>query len=211
MASRLKKEFAPDLIVFDMDGVLAHLDYAKRLATLSAYSGKSAVFIHDAIYGSDFERQAEAGAYATGKEYLAEYNRRLGIQLTREQWIAARKEAMTPIFATFEIARRLKRTFPLATLTNNGSLLKESIAQILSPAAELFGESFHASYEFGARKPEPLVFERIAERYGVEPSRVLFIDDTEEYIEGARSARLQTIHFASPDQLAGQLRELELF
>jgi putative hydrolase of the HAD superfamily len=197
-----------DLIVFDMDGVLAHLDHAKRLDTLAVLTGKRAAFIHQAIYASDFERDAEAGAYATGTEYLFEYNRRIASSLTREQWIAARRGAMTPIEETFAIARRLKRSVPLATLTNNGSLLKEAIAEILPAAAEVFGASFHASYEFGARKPDPLVFERLAAHYRVATQRVLLIDDQPEYIAGAHSAGLNTILFATPHELVLQLGTL---
>jgi len=196
-----------ELVVFDMDGVLAHLDHEKRLAMLSALTGKDAAFIQDAIYTSGFEHIAEAGAYPTGAEYLAEYNRRIGSALTREQWIAARKSAMTPIQATFDIVRQLKGRVPLATLTNNGSLLRQSIALILPAAAELFGASFHASYEFEARKPDPIVFDRLARHYGVANDRVLFIDDMADYIEGAKHTGFNTILFTTPHRLAVQLAE----
>jgi FMN phosphatase YigB (HAD superfamily) len=197
-----------ELVVFDMDGVLAHLDYAKRLTTLAQLTGKDATHIQHVIYASDFERSAEAGAYPTGSEYLAEYNRRIGSSLTREQWIAARREAMTPIFETFDIARSLKKSVALATLTNNGSLLKESIAEILPAAAEVFGSSFHASYEFGARKPDPVVFERLTSRYRIAAHCVLLIDDQPDYLAGAQAAGLRTLEFITPDQLRAQLKSL---
>ena len=107
---------------------------------------------------------------------------------------------------------RPDRVHPLvmqtATLTNNGSLLKEAIAEILPAAAEVFGASFHASYEFGARKPDPIVFERLAAHYRVATQRVLLIDDQPEYIAGAHSAGLNTILFATPHELVLQLGTL---
>jgi putative hydrolase of the HAD superfamily len=117
---------------------------------------------------------------------------------------------MTPIAGTFEIARRLQRDTAIATLTNNGSLLKESIAEILPAAAELFGSAFHASFEFGARKPEPQVFTRMAEHCAVPPARILFVDDDAASIAGARSAGLQARLFRSPEDLAAQLRAFGL-
>jgi len=194
-----------ELVVFDMDGVLATLDRAKRLDLLAAYSGKPPEFIREKIFDSDFESSAEAGAYPVGSEYLAEFNRRLGTTLTRTQWIAARKASMSPIEGTFDIVRRLKGRVPLAALTNNASLLRESIATILPAADELFGDSFHASYEFEARKPDPVVFDRLARHHDVANDRVLFIDDTLEYLEGAKTAGVRTIHFIGPERLVDQL------
>jgi FMN phosphatase YigB (HAD superfamily) len=194
-----------DMVLFDMDGVLAHLDFAKRLVALERLTGIRGASIHASIYTSGFERDAEAGAYPTGDEYLAEYNRRIGASLTRGQWIDARREAMTVIEETLAIARQLKGGVRLATLTNNGSLLKEAIAEILPPAAEIFGASFHASYEFNARKPEPQVFTRLAQRYGIPAERILFIDDMPAYLDGARAAGLATIHFTSASALRAQL------
>jgi len=197
-----------ELVVFDLDRVLAHLDRARRLALLARFTARSPESIHRAIYASDFERSAEAGSYASGSAYLAEFNRRIGGELTREQWIAARRDAMTPIPRTLAAARRLKRHVGIATLTNNGSLLKESIAEILPDVAELFGATFHASFEFGARKPDPLVFSRLAAHFSRIPGRILFIDDDPEYIAGARSAGLKTVLFRRPAELP---RELAVF
>lgn len=194
-----------ELVVFDVDGVLAHLDRARRLALLSRFTGKSAEFLHQALYASDFERSAEAGSYVPGSEYLAELNRRIAGELTREQWIAARRDAMTAIPQTLAVARQLEARVGIATLTNNGSLFKESIADILPDVAELFGATLHASFEFAARKPDPLVFRRLARRFDVDAGQILFIDDDPEYIAGAQSAGLKAVLFREAAELAGQL------
>lgn len=194
-----------ELVVFDMDGVLARLDHARRLAILSRFTAKSPEFLHQAIYASDFERSAEAGAYASGPEYLAELNRRIGRELTRDQWIAARRDAMTAIPQTLAVARRIKSQVGIATLTNNGSLLKESIAEILPDVAEVFDATFHASFEFGARKPDPLAFSRLARHFDLPTRRIVFIDDNPEFIAGAQSAGLETLLFQQAAELSRQL------
>jgi len=194
-----------ELVVFDVDGVLAHLDPARRLAQLSRFAGKSAEFLHQALYASDFERSAEAGSYVPGSEYLAELNRRIAGTLTRAQWIAARRAAMTPIPAALAIAQRLRDHVRVATLTNNGSLFKESIAEILPDVADLFGATFHASFEFAARKPDPLVFHRLARRFDLKTGRILFIDDDPEYITGAQTAGMKTVLCQRTAELTGQL------
>src|SRR5262245_28918369 len=45
-----------ELVVFDLDGVLAALDRERRLALLAEMTGKAPAFLHQAIWASDFER-----------------------------------------------------------------------------------------------------------------------------------------------------------
>jgi glucose-1-phosphatase len=197
-----------DLVVFDMDDVLAHLNREHRLALLSSMTGKSPAFLYERIWASDFENAAERGAYPTGAEYLAEFNRRIDGNLTRAQWMHARGEAMTVNRDVLELAVRVQRRTPIAMLTNNGSLLLESLPDIFPDAHRLFGERAHASFQFGARKPEAAVFERLLARYSVPPERALFIDDHLDFVGGSRAVGMQAIQYTSPVDLRGRLAAL---
>lgn len=199
-----------ELVIFDMDNVLVDYRLDRRLQYLSTLTGLSAEAIHAAIWGSDFERAAEAGAYVTGDDYLRAFNERLGFTLTREQWIAARGEAMAQRPEVLQLARELRAHVDLAMLTNNGALLRESLPVLAPDVCEIFGDRCHATYEFQARKPEPVVFERLLARWGVPASVAVFIDDDMEYIEGAITAGLRAIHYQDLPQLRTALRELRL-
>lgn len=201
---------AIDLVVFDMDGVLAELDRARRLALLAELTGKDPAFLQAAIWDSDFEPAAEIGAYPTGAEYLAELNRRTQSNLSREQWVRARREAMRVHAETLQIARELREQCGIALLTNNGSLLYEALPEIAPELCAVFGEHAHASFQFNARKPMPEVFTRLLDRHGVTPARAVFTDDCEEFVAGARSAGLHGIHFTGAVELRARLRALGL-
>ncbi len=192
-----------DLVIFDLDDVLAYLDRPRRLRWLAAATGMAPEHFNATIWHSDFEPAAEAGAFPTGSDYLAEFNRRSGCALTREQWVQARRQAMTLDPETLVIARELRARSRLALLTNNGALLKESLPDLAPEVYAVFGAGCHASFEFQARKPDPRVFLRLVARHGVHPGRALMIDDGSENIQGAREAGLHAIHF----QGAAQLRE----
>jgi glucose-1-phosphatase len=84
-------------VIFDMDGILAHLDQDRRLQWLSKATGKTPEHVNATVWYSDFETGAEAGEHPTAAEYLAEFNRRSGCSLSREQGIEARRQAMTLI------------------------------------------------------------------------------------------------------------------
>ena len=197
-----------DLIIFDLDETLVDFTPARRLEFLAQLTGLPQDRIHDSIWGSDFERAAEQGAYATGDAYLAGFNQRLGFELTREQWVAARRAAMRARPEMIAIVAELRPRFELALLTNNGALLRESLPLLVPEVCALIDRRLHASCDFGARKPDPEVFTRLVGRYGVAPGRALFIDDHDEFVAGARRAGLATIHFQAAGQLRASLQAL---
>jgi glucose-1-phosphatase len=199
-----------ELVVFDMDGVLADLDRALRLALLAEMTGKDPAFLQAAIWDSEFEPGAEVGAYATGAEYLAEFNRRTRSRLKREQWVRARREATTVKPETLRIAQALRGQCGIAMLTNNGSLLYESLPEVLPDVHRVFGEHAHASFQFNARKPQRQVFERLLARYGVSPERAVFVDDDEEYVSGARKLGMHAFRYEGAFDLQQRLRGLGL-
>jgi HAD superfamily hydrolase (TIGR01509 family) len=204
-------DYSPvELVVFDLDNVLVDYRLEPRLQYLSTVSGLSVEAIHAAIWGSDFERAAEAGAYVTGEDYLRAFNQRIGFVPTRDQWIAARREGMAARPEVLQLARELRSQVDLALLTNNGALLRECLPVLVPEVCEIFGDRCHASYEFQARKPEPLVFERLVARCGVPASRAVFIDDDREFIEGAVAAGLRAIHYQSVPQVRAALQEWRL-
>ena len=197
-----------DLIIFDLDGTLIDFEPARRLEFLANLTGLPRQQIYASIWGSDFENAAEQGAYTTGDAYLAGFNERLGFDLTREQWISARRVAMRARPDVLALVAELKPHFELALLTNNGALLLESLPVLAPEICTLIDRRLHASCDFGARKPNPEVFTRLVQRYGVAPARALFIDDHDEFVAGARRAGLAAIQFESLDQVRGELQAL---
>ncbi len=193
-----------------MDGVLAHLDRNRRLEWLSRITGKTVEHLSSTIWDSDFETSAEAGRYPIGSDYLAEFNNRSECTITREQWIEARRQAMTLIPETLEIAHKLNQEVDIAMLTNNGSLLKESLPELVPEIRTTFGKSMHASFEFNARKPDPQVFYRLLAKYSIRCERALLIDDDLENVIGAQQAGLQALHFKDPITLNNELLNLGL-
>jgi len=194
-----------ELVIFDMDGVLARLDRPRRLELLSEMTGREPAFLQARIWDSSFEPGAEVGAYATGEEYLAEWNRRTGCGLTRAQWVRARRESMTPQPDALAIADTIQRHCGIAMLTNNGPLLHEELEAIFPDAFRIFGGRANASFQFGARKPDPVVYSRLLARYGVEPDCAVFSDDDAPYVAGARAAGLHGVDYRGAAELRRRL------
>jgi 2-haloacid dehalogenase len=54
-------------------------------------------------------------------------------------------------------------------------------------------------------KPDPLIYEILLDRYGLEPARTFYTDDLKADVEAARSAGLDAEVFIDPDTLRQQL------
>jgi glucose-1-phosphatase len=196
-----------DLVIFDMDGVLCRYDRPLRLRRLAAITGRTPEEIFAAIWQSGFEAESEAGV-CDAETYLAGFGERLGYPLTRAQWVEARRTSMTPYPDMLSLVAAIKRSVPVAVLTNNGFLAKETIAELLPQLPPLFGTNLLFSAEFGARKPEPEVYRRLLARLGVAPHDALMIDDDVTNVEGAQAAGLHGHVF---DGIAGLSKRLAWF
>ena len=196
-------------VVFDMDDVLCDYQFDQRLNGLAALSGLTPGEVEARIWASGFDEDGDRGKYGAD-EYLREFNQRLGTELTADQWAAVRRDSTVPDEAVLDLARRVSERHPVALLTNNGPLFKREMAQIFPALLEIFGKHAYCSYEFGDGKPEPVVFEGVARALGVPPAEVFFVDDTEEYIQGAASIGVRAHWYRGVEPLRQELERLAL-
>ncbi len=197
----------PTLVIFDMDDVLCHYQLGKRLRYLANIADTTARDVRAALWDSGFEGDSDAGAYPDAEIYLTEFRKHLGFDLTREQWLEARREAMTANEDVLEIARAIKPDATLAIYTNNGPLVKQHLDVLLPEANAIFDQHF-CSYEFGTKKPDPESFTRLVNSLDRAPHECWFIDDKKSNVQGARLAGLQAHHFRHADLLADDARAL---
>jgi len=59
----------------------------------------------------------------------------------------------------------------------------------------------------GLLKPDPRIYARLCERYGLDRHRCLFIDDSAANVAAARAYGMQGHHFRSPAELGADLRD----
>jgi putative hydrolase of the HAD superfamily len=211
--ARRRSGGAPDqhsdlLFIFDMDDVLYDYDWRARMARLTELTGLSLEELWERWWVR-FERAAEAGDPATGQDYLSGFNAALGTDISEDDWVAARAAAMTARPEALAAVARAAELGTVTLLTNNGALVHQHLGGALAPELkELFGEHLHASSAYSARKPDPVVFERVLERYGVPADRAFFADDLVENVEGAASIGI-TAHLYR--NAAGLLAAIEDF
>ena len=105
-----------------------------------------------------------------------------------------------------EVLRRVKRDFKIACLTNNvragkgpGMARSEASAEHVREAMALFEHVLESSRE-GMRKPQPEFYLLACQRLGVDPSRVVYLDDLGINLKPARELGMTTIKVVSEAQ-----------
>lgn len=175
------------LFIFDMDDVLYDYDWRRRMGRLTELTGLTLEELW-ARWWVPFEHAAEAGQPSTAAEYLAGFNAAIGTELSETDWLAARAAAMTARPQALAAVARAAELGTVTLLTNNGALIHHHLGGAIAPElAELFGEHLFASSAYSARKPDPVVFQRVLDRYGVAAGDAFFADDLTENVEGAAS------------------------
>lgn len=198
---------APALVLFDLDGVLAEYDHARRVATLAERTGASAEAVAGALFGSGLEAEADLGRH-DARGQVAELTRRLGRPVSLADCIAARREAMRVDDAVLALARGVARHAQVAILSNNGLLLRDNLHAICPRLFPLFAGRVFCSAQFGVGKPDARIFQACLGALGVEPARAFFVDDTRENADGARAAGLAGHHFQGPAPFRAALAAL---
>jgi HAD superfamily hydrolase (TIGR01509 family) len=168
-----------DWVLFDADGVIQG---ARKgwMEELTAWAGSRTEEFLLAIAAADV-------ACLTGKDFgaaMREVLRQFEINAPLEEvidphfWI----EVQQPMLEAVRAVRDLGLRCGLATNQQNlrGGYMRSSLG-----FEEIFDEQFY-SYELGFAKPEAGYFKAIMDRIDVAPDRVLFIDDHEGNVAGAR-------------------------
>jgi epoxide hydrolase-like predicted phosphatase len=199
------KETSIRLVISDFGGVICTYDYRFFCERLARRIGSNAEAIYAAVYGSDLQAEFEQG-HLTGPEYHRRVMSLFGADVPYAEFFPMYGDIFTEIPATCEMLRRLHTRYPLYLLSDTNEIhfgyVKETV-EIL----RLFDE-FIVSYEVGAMKPTPRIYQEALQRSGVPPEACVFIDDRPGNVEGARRVGMHALQFTSPEQCAADLGRL---
>jgi FMN phosphatase YigB (HAD superfamily) len=180
------------------------------LRPFSAYRPyRDAPTVRQAIWDSGLEGRADAGLLGDA-DYIDELGALLNYPLTLDDWLDARRAAMTPDAEAIALAKAVAARHRIAVLTNNCCLLADHIHYLCPPVAEVFGVQVYASASFGAAKPSPDLYRRCVAHLGVAAGETLFIDDVEANVAGAIEAGLRGYRFTGNEALARELADHRL-
>ena len=197
-------EPSPELLVMDLGGVLCRWLPDRRLHALAALSGLPAATVEELVFTSGFDDAADRGRFDLAT-FTAELRSLLVLgpdvddDAVRRAWATA----FEPDPRVLDLVARA--ACPTAVFTNNGPLLEAALRRELAVVGDVF-DRVVCSWHLGTTKPDPAAYAGAVEALGVHPSVVLFVDDSDENVQAARSAGWQAHHYTDPLNLTATLR-----
>ncbi len=198
-----------EVIFFDLGNVILPFNHFQIAEKLSQFSQKREFQDPKKIFSYlfDFEKGAinpfDLGKVSPG-EFFRSIKESLDLSVSFDEFASIWCNIFEEDQGVSQIIRSLKRTRRLGLLSNTDPL---HFGHILSkfPIVKAF-DKWILSYEVGFKKPAIQIFQKAIEWASVRPEKILYIDDTKEYVEVAGSLGIHGIHFISAPQLGEELR-----
>ena len=202
---RYRRNATLKAIIFDFGNVLCRFDNARFLEGLSALCGKPAQALGKTLYeDSTLTQDHEAGRIGSG-EFLRGVSALCGTDLPEADFISVYTDIFTPIHTTFDLIRKLKPDYKLGLLSNTSPWHFEKAIRT-TEVFPLF-DSVTLSYEVGASKPDPRLFEDALAKLGLMAEECLYIDDLPAFAQAAKDHLMQGITYTTPAALMTELRQ----
>jgi len=198
-----------EVIFFDLGNVILPFDHFQIAEKLSQFSRQKEFQDPKKIFSYlfDFENGA-INSFDLGKvssqEFFRAIKERLDLSVPFDEFVPIWCDIFVEDQEVTHLILSLKRKWRLGLLSNTDPL---HFNYILSkfPVMRAF-DKWILSYEVGFKKPAIQIFRKAMEWASVKPEKILYIDDTKEYVEVAGSLGIQSIHFISASQLKEELR-----
>jgi putative hydrolase of the HAD superfamily len=189
-------------VIFDIGGVLINIDPEAFPRLLGIDRNRDHHVDEKAI-------ELTAKEYETGQivteEFFGKMDKIFKGNYTREElanaWNAIVQEENSTIIPIVEV---LQSKYQTAILSNTNLLhFQKSIGT--APSIKKFTKSY-LSYQIGASKPDPAIYQFVISDLSVAPSSVLLIDDIAENIAAALKCGMTGIVFKDVSALSSELR-----
>jgi FMN phosphatase YigB (HAD superfamily) len=189
----------PEVLLLDLGNVTVRLRLADFYGNFAracrppldaAQAGQ--FFIDPGLLHHAYER-----GQVSGQAVYEAARRRFGLDVDYAGWLALWNNFFEPNRPMEALVARLAPQLRIWGLSNTNA---EHLAflRLHYRVLDRF-EGITASHEAGAAKPEPRIYQAALAALGVEPGRVLYLDDVPAYIEGGRAQGMQAFHYTFND------------
>lgn len=192
-------------VFFDFGGVIGRTEYQAPRQHLAERLGMEYEDVVKIVFQSPSSDRAGIGKISA-EEHWAEVTKRLKQPVSETETIRDEFFAGDVIDREIvEYLRSLRPDYYVGLISNAWPDLRDYIIE------QKFEDAFDhmvISAEVGVMKPEARIYQIALEQAGVSPNEAVFVDDFHENIEGCQEVGMNGIHFQSPQQAMGELKQM---
>jgi epoxide hydrolase-like predicted phosphatase len=185
-------------IIFDLGAVILNIDYQATQKAFEAlgisangfYSKQQQVELFDLL---------ETGKISE-EEFVEALQKESSLPITHSQIIHAWNSILLDFpIRRLQILQQLQLHYATYLLSNTNEIHEKAFNTILQqtcgyPNLAVFFDKVYLSHRVGLRKPDATIFELVLSQNNLLPYETLFIDDSVQHIEAAKTLGIQTIH-----------------
>jgi glucose-1-phosphatase len=191
-------------VIFDLGGVIVPFDFKRAYARMEGLCPYPATEIPQRLRTTDLVARFETGR-VEAEDFVREISGILELRTSYDEFCDIfncifRKETLLPE----SLLERIRERHRLLLLSNTNPIHFSMIDKTY-PIMRLF-EDRVLSYQVGAQKPSPRIYQEAIERAGCLPEECFFTDDIAAYVEAARREGIDAVQFQSAAQIERELR-----
>ena len=196
-----------DALLFDLGRVVIDTDFARTLKCWAGHAGCEPAHLTGRFSRDEAYRRHERGEISDA-EFFASLRASLGIDVTDAQFLEGWNTVFAGTMPGIEpLLARAARSLPLYAFSNTNRAHEAHFSRAFAEVLGHFRKLFLSS-TIGLRKPEAAAYDHVVKEIGVPAERIVFFDDLQENIEGARARGLIAIHVTSTRDVAEALEAL---
>ena len=192
-------------IVFDLGNVLIPFDYSKAINKLSKIEkGLGDRFIEFYTSNYNFHRDFERGKISE-TEFIKKMLAVVDHKIDADTFCKHYADIFTTNGDVISLLPPLKKNYNLFLLSNTDSIHKKygwGNYEFLK-----YFDKLILSFEVGSVKPEEKIYRAVENASGLTSEEHFFIDDIQEYVDGAKSIGWDAVQFVDYQKLISDLKE----
>ena len=191
------------IIIFDLGGVLVHLDWDQVCGALETLSTLGTGAVRAEVVNGPIVSDSMRGNIGP-QEFQQRLCDRLEIEISYEAFVEIWNGLLRPNQEIVPLVEGLKPGHKLV-LASNTDAIHFSYSFEHCPVLHQFDRHF-LSYEMGLLKPETAFFDHVLKALNAAPGDCVFIDDRSDNVEAARGVGITSFRFEGVEQLQRDLK-----
>lgn len=194
-------------LYFDLGNVLFFFSHERMALQIAQVLNADPELVRRALFADGLAERHETGEI-DGHGLHAALCERFGVTCDYDRFFQAASDIFWINASILPVVAYLSEAgYRLGVLSNINDMHWQFL---LSKRAGLIPSVFDAvtlSYEVGAMKPAPAIYEAAAQNAGVSPQEIFYTDDVAGHVEGANAAGFDAVQYTGTPALVAELRK----
>lgn len=200
----------PRFLYFDLGNVLLQFDHRTACRKIGELMGVEPERVWDFVFAGGLNYRLDAGTLSTPEAHGIICDE-FGCRPALEELVLAASDIFELNYSMSAVLGRLVAAgYRLGLLSNTSDLHWRFLSDDRYWLIPGPFEQIVLSFEVGLMKPDERIYRLAAERAGVEPHEVFYVDDIAANVEGARNAGFDAVQYTTTPALVAELRRRDI-